>query len=140
MVEERKGLPVVDQGPRIPAPDLAGDTLDGPGSPAPPPATADELRERVIAALKQVYDPEIPVNVYDLGLIYDIGIEEGFRVHVKMTLTAPACPVAGDIPPYVESQLRRIPGVVEATVELVWDPPWTQDRMSEAARLQLGMF
>jgi FeS assembly SUF system protein len=136
---EKPMLPVVGQPPPSAAPDsdLESDTLDGS---APPPASAEELRERVIQVLKGVYDPEIPVNVYDLGLVYDIDVEPGWKVDVKMTLTAPACPVAGTLPPFVETQIRRIPGVSEAKVEIVWDPPWTQDRMSDEAKLQLGLL
>ena len=107
---------------------------------SPPAATTAELAPEVlVAAIKTVYDPEIPVNVYDLGLIYDLKITEG-RVAVNMTLTAPACPVAGILPGQVEAALRQVPGVTEAQVSLVWDPPWTQDRMSDEAKLELGLF
>ncbi len=100
-----------------------------------------DLRERAIAALKTVYDPEIPVNIYDLGLIYHIEAnEDDGAVYVEMTLTAPGCPVAQTFPGTVESRLREVEGVEDATVKLVWDPPWTQDRMSDAVRLQLGML
>lgn len=101
---------------------------------------ADELRERVIDALRTVFDPEIPVNIYDLGLIYDVDINDAGRVVVQMTLTAPGCPVAQTFPETVESALYCVPGVTEARVELVWEPPWDQERMSEAAKLQLGML
>ena len=97
--------------------------------------------EKVIDALRLVFDPEIPVNVYDLGLIYDIGVSPlDNRVHVKMTLTAPGCPVAGSIVADVERRIENIDEVPGATVELVWDPPWTKDRMSEAALLELGLL
>lgn len=100
-----------------------------------------ELKEAVITALKTVFDPEIPVNIYDLGLIYDVIIdEETFHVDIKMTLTSPGCPVAQTFPGTVEQTVLQVEGVAECTVELVWDPPWTQERMSEAARLELGMF
>ena len=100
-----------------------------------------DLRGRVVEALKQVYDPEIPVNIYDLGLIYELDVDEAAgSVHVKMTLTAPGCPVAQTFPATVESAVRGVEGVREVTVELVWDPPWTPERMSEAARLQLGFM
>lgn len=100
-----------------------------------------ELRAAVIDALRGVYDPEIPVNIHDLGLIYALEIDEGAgRVRVLMTLTAPGCPVAQTFPQTVETAVRTVPGVNEAEVELVWEPPWTQERMSEAARLQLGMM
>jgi FeS assembly SUF system protein len=98
------------------------------------------IEGKIIEALKQVYDPEIPVNIYELGLIYDIQVNPDDTVHVKMTLTAPACPVAGSLPGQVETQVETVPEVKSATVELVWDPPWTRDRMSEAALLQLGMM
>lgn len=99
------------------------------------------LEEAVIAALKTVFDPEIPVNIYDLGLIYDVLInEETWHVDIKMTLTSPGCPVAQTFPGTVEQTVIQVEGVSDCTVELVWDPPWTQERMSEAARLELGMF
>lgn len=95
----------------------------------------------IVDALKTVYDPEIPVDIYELGLVYDIGIEPEGRVAIKMTLTAPGCPVAGSMPQMVEDAIRlRVPGVTEVDVELVWDPPWDYTRMSEAARLELNMF
>ena len=95
----------------------------------------------VVEALKTVYDPEIPVDIYELGLIYDIGIEPEGKVAIKMTLTAPGCPVAGSMPQMVEDAIRaQVPGVNEVEVELVWDPPWDFTRMSEAARLELNMF
>lgn len=99
------------------------------------------LEEQVVEALRQVYDPEIPVNIYDLGLIYRIDADpEQGTVRIDMTLTAPGCPVAQTFPCTVECAVAEVPGVSEAKVELVWDPPWTQERMSEAARLQLGML
>ncbi len=94
--------------------------------------------ERVVEALRTVYDPEIPVSIYDLGLIYGIQIEDS-TVHVRMTLTTPACPVAGILPMQVETCVKALEGVNNATVELVWDPPWTPDKMSEAAKLNLNM-
>ena len=99
-----------------------------------------ELSAEIIAALRQIHDPEIPVNIYDLGLIYRLEILDGGRVEVDMTLTAPACPVAGTLPGMVENAIRQVPGVNDALVKLVWDPPWTQNRMSEEAQLQLGMM
>ncbi|AHE67820.1 SUF system Fe-S cluster assembly protein [Legionella oakridgensis] len=98
------------------------------------------LQEAVIAALKTVFDPEIPVNIYDLGLIYDIAIDEAKQVQIQMTLTSPGCPVAQTFPGTVEQTVNQVEGVKDCTVELVWEPPWTQERMSEAARLELGMF
>ena len=99
-----------------------------------------ELRERVIAALKEVYDPEIPLNIYDLGLIYRIEIDPNLNASIDMTLTSPNCPVAGSLPGEVENAARSAEGVGEVVVELVWDPPWDMDRMGEAAKLELGMF
>ncbi len=98
------------------------------------------LKEAVITALKTVFDPEIPVNIYDLGLIYDIAIQENQHIHIQMTLTSPGCPVAQTFPGTVESAVNKVEGVSDCTVELVWEPPWTQERMSEVARLELGIF
>lgn len=98
------------------------------------------LKEHAIAALKTVYDPEIPVNIYDLGLIYDVSVDEHYHVHIKMTLTTPGCPVAQTFPGTVEQAVNQVNGVSDCTVELVWDPPWTQERMTEVARLELGIF
>jgi len=96
------------------------------------------LDAEIVAAFKSVYDPEIPVDVYELGLIYGYEVRENGHVDIQMTLTAPACPEAGTLPGMVESRVTEIEGVDSATVELVWDPPWTPARMSEAARLSLG--
>ncbi|MFZ0789972.1 MAG: SUF system Fe-S cluster assembly protein [Chromatiaceae bacterium] len=100
----------------------------------------EELREPIIAALRTVHDPEIPINIYDLGLIYKIDIKTNGDVAVDMTLTAPACPVAGMMPLMVKDAVATVDGVGEITVELVWDPPWSQDHMSDEAKLQLGML
>ncbi len=100
----------------------------------------DELKESVIVGLKTVFDPEIPVNIYDLGLIYDIAIDDKQHVHIQMTLTSPGCPVAQTFPGTVEQAVNQVDGVSECTVELVWEPPWTQERMTEVARLELGIF
>lgn len=100
----------------------------------------DALKEAVVAALKTVFDPEIPVNIYDLGLIYDIAISDERHVDLKMTLTSPGCPVAQTFPGTVEQAVNLVEGVSDCTVELVWEPTWTQERMSEVARLELGMF
>jgi FeS assembly SUF system protein len=109
-------------------------------APAPQGAAAVVSDEQLITALRTVYDPEIPVNIYDLGLIYAMRIGSGGEVEIDMTLTAPACPVAGTLPGTVEDAVRQVPGVTSAKVELVWDPPWTQDRLSDEARLELGML
>ena len=100
---------------------------------------SEALRQRVVEALKQVYDPEIPVNIYDLGLIYQIDIDDG-AIAIDMTLTTPGCPVAETFPGMVEYEVSRVEGVKSAAVEIVWDPPWTQDRMTEAAKLELGLW
>ena len=106
----------------------------------PAPAVGDGLHDRVVAALRTVFDPEIPVNIYDLGLIYHLDVSDAGAVDIRMTLTAPACPVAGMMPGLVESAVRKIDGVTSSGVELVWDPPWSKDRMSDEAKLQLGML
>ena len=100
----------------------------------------DSLRERLVEAVRSVYDPEIPVNIYDLGLIYRLDVDTEGVVELEMTLTSPACPVAGTLPYEVGRVVDAVPGVTDATVRLVWDPPWTQERMSEEALLQLGML
>jgi FeS assembly SUF system protein len=98
------------------------------------------LEGEVIESLRQVYDPELPVNIYDLGLIYGISVDHLGGVDVTMTLTSPACPVAGTLPGEAESAVLSTPGVTRAAVELVWDPPYTVDRMPEHIRLELGLF
>jgi FeS assembly SUF system protein len=99
-----------------------------------------ELRPLVLDALSTVYDPEIPVNIHELGLIYDVLVDKDARVGVRMTLTAPACPAAQSLPVEVKQKAAAVPGVTSAKVEIVWDPPWDKDRMSEAAKLQLGLW
>ena len=115
--------------------------------PTPPPAAEpltfdriQEIEKKIVEALHTCFDPEIPVNIYELGLIYNIDVQPTGMVHVRMTLTSPACPAAGSLPPEVRWKVQEIPGVKDAKVEIVWDPPWTKERMSEAARLQLGIF
>ena len=98
------------------------------------------LEQQIIAAIRTVYDPEIPVNIYDLGLVYKIDINSSNEVLISMTLTAPGCPVAGLLLTQVQTAVADIDQVKAVKVELVWDPPWTQDRMSDEARLELGMF
>lgn len=99
------------------------------------------LKEQIIENLKGIYDPEIPVNIYDLGLIYSIAVdEETGDVKIEMTLTSPACPVAQTFPQTVQDSILKVDGVSGVAVELVWDPPWDKDRMSEVAKLQLNMF
>lgn len=104
------------------------------------PIEKNILKEEVIEAIRQVYDPEIPVNVYDLGLIYDIDINEERVVQVVMTLTSPACPVAGSLPGEIQTAVASVPGVTSAVVELTWDPPFTVERMSEEVKLMLGLI
>jgi FeS assembly SUF system protein len=99
-----------------------------------------ELQGPIVEVIKTVYDPEIPVDIYELGLIYDIVVDAERRVLVKMTLTSPACPSAQQLPSEVRYKVKAVPGVSDATVEVVWEPPWDKDRMSEAAKLQLGFF
>ena len=115
----------------IEAPETAAANGDGDG---------DALRQSVIEMLSTVTDPEIPVNIYELGLIYDVDISEDGDVRVVMTLTTPNCPVAESMPGEVEYRVGTVPGVRSVAVELVWDPPWTPDRMSEAAKLELGFI
>ena len=105
-----------------------------------PAANTEQLKEKVVEALKGCYDPEIPVDIYELGLIYNMEVREGGEVVIDMTLTSPACPVAGSLPPEVERKVKEIPGVMAAKVNVVWEPPWTPAKMSEAARLQLGIM
>ena len=98
------------------------------------------LEPRIVETLASVFDPEIPVNIYELGLIYDIIVDARQAVGIRMTLTAPSCPSAQALPAEVKHKVAQIPGVTDVTVDVVWDPPWDRDRMSEAAKLQLGLF
>jgi FeS assembly SUF system protein len=102
-------------------------------------AMEENLEKKVIETLRQIYDPEIPVNIYELGLIYGLQVEPSGAVTIRMTLTAPSCPVAGILPGEVESKVSAVPGVTGVKVELTWDPPWSVDKMSDAAKLQLGI-
>ena len=104
------------------------------------PGTVAATSEMVVEALQNVYDPEIPVNIYDLGLIYEIAICEAGNVKVRMTVTAPACPVAGELPQWVADAIDHIEGTGEIEVHLVWDPPWEQSMMSEDAKMALGIY
>jgi len=99
-----------------------------------------ELEQKIVEVLQTCFDPEIPVNIYELGLIYNIDIDASDNVAIKMTLTSPMCPVAGTLPPNVEAKVRNIEGVNDAKVEVIWDPPWGPENMSEAAKLQLNMM
>jgi FeS assembly SUF system protein len=117
-----------------------------PAQPAPGPSAAGKtieqklLEGKVIAAISTIFDPEIPVNIYELGLIYAIEVDAEKNVNIRMTLTAPACPVAGTLPGEVEKKVEEVDEVKSAKVELVWDPPWSRDMMSESAMLTLGMY
>mgnify|MGYP001465596157 CR=1 FL=1 len=97
------------------------------------------LKEKVITEIKKIYDPEIPVNIYELGLIYKIEVSEDQKVNIDMTLTTPNCPVADSLPKLVKNNILKIDGVLDAEVKLVWDPPWSKDKMSEAAKLELNL-
>jgi FeS assembly SUF system protein len=115
-------------------------TSAGDGTTSPPETTSDRERVRsaVVDVLKTVYDPEIPVDIWELGLIYDLDVDEGGGVRIRMTLTSPMCPVAETLPPEVEAKARGVPGVSDVKLDLVWDPPWSPSMMSEAARLELN--
>ena len=99
----------------------------------------NELKDRVILEIKKIYDPEIPVNIYELGLIYKIDIENAKKVNIEMTLTSPNCPVAESLPKMVKDNILKLDGVDDVDLKLVWDPPWTKDKMSEAAKLELNL-
>ena len=112
-----------------------------PEKPSPEgPIDTEAVKEEIVKAFKTVYDPEIPVDIYELGLIYEIKVEEDGNTYVQMTLTAPNCPAAGILPGQIESAARSVEGVYDVKLDLVFDPPWTPERMSEAAKLELGMF
>ena len=104
------------------------------------PGTVAASWELVVESLRSVYDPEIPVNIYDLGLVYDVGVSDQGEVNVKMTVTAPACPVAGELPQWAADAIERVEGTGEIEVHLVWDPPWDQSMMTEDAKMALGIF
>ena len=130
--------------PAAPAEPSAATPL-APGAPAAAPSALPEgelarLTDDVIAALKTVYDPEIPSDIYELGLIYKVDIEDDRSVKIDMTLTAPGCPVAGEMPGWVENAVAAVPGVQNVTVNMVFDPPWDQSRMSDEARVALDMW
>jgi len=134
--------PPVPSEPAAPEAPVSAGPADPPVDAAPVGGTAgvQEVQEKVLEVLRNTYDPEIPVNIYELGLVYEAKVEDSGEVYIRMTLTSPACPVAGSLPPEVESRVRAIPGVTDVRLDLVWDPPWNPSMMSEAARLQLGMM
>ena len=98
-----------------------------------------ELREKIVSEIKKIYDPEIPVNIYELGLIYKIDIDDAKKVNIEMTLTSPNCPVAESLPKMVKDNILKLDGVDDVDLNLVWDPPWTKDKMSEASKLELNL-
>jgi FeS assembly SUF system protein len=133
------------------APATGSPAADAPQAPASAESILDSMRrnilngpeaikEQIVAALQKVYDPEIPVNIYEMGLIYDIALEPDGKAKIKMTLTAPSCPSAQMLPVEVKGAAKSVPGVTDAEVEVVWDPPWKPDKMSDAAKLQLGLI
>jgi FeS assembly SUF system protein len=132
--ERQQAMPMTDTKPAESSP--------APTTPVDPVKSIEHklLEGKIIEALRQVYDPEIPVSIYDLGLIYGIEIADDKSVKIRMTLTAPACPVAGSLPGEVASKVEQIPEVKDAEVELVWEPTWDKSMMSEAAQLQLGFL
>lgn len=115
---------------------------DTPANPTPPAdgSSPDPLREPIVEALRTIFDPEIPVNIYELGLVYDVAINEGNEAVVTMTLTSPHCPVAESLPKEVEEKVASVEGVAKSTVHVVWDPPWGPEMMSEEAKLELNMM
>ena len=145
--------PAFDTEPTVPA---SAPSFDTSALTAPPPTEAAaaagekpvkadpvktlELTPKIVEQLSTVYDPEIPVNIYELGLIYDVAVEADGLAVISMTLTAPGCPAAVTLPAEVQGKVKSIDGVSDARVDLVWEPPWTKDRMTEAAKLQLGIF
>jgi FeS assembly SUF system protein len=131
--------PAPEQAPKNPTPASPPSSATG-SEVTLSPQQREDIQEQVQSALRTCFDPEIPVNIYELGLIYGIDVEASGVVTVRMTLTSPACPAAGSLPPEVQAKASCIAGVTSARVEVVWDPPWTPERMSEAAKLQLGML
>jgi FeS assembly SUF system protein len=135
LMDQRVPLPVDE-----PSASPASATPPLPATVPAGPVDVGDLQEKIIEVLRTCYDPEIPVNIYELGLIYNIDVQETGDVTIRMTLTSPMCPVAGTLPPEVQFKVQGVAGVKSAKVDLVWDPPWNQDMMSEAARVQLGFF
>jgi FeS assembly SUF system protein len=120
-------------------PSLEGQAAPNTAASASAAQDRERLASEIVAVLKTVYDPEIPVDIYELGLIYQIEVREGGVAYVQMTLTTPSCPAAELLPPEVEEKVRSVKGVTNVVLDLVWDPPWTREMMSEAARLQLNL-
>ncbi len=136
-------IPLADApAPKTDAP-LSDDAGNQPPQDAPfiaEPLNTLKFQPQLVEAVSKVFDPEIPVNIYELGLVYDLEVDSACNVHVRMTLTAPACPAAQTIPVDVERRVREVPGVNDVKVSVVWDPPWTREKMSDAAKLTLGMY
>jgi FeS assembly SUF system protein len=130
-----KQIPVV----QAPPPDAPAAT-EQTASLVPDPAKTAALKPEIIKAISTVFDPEIPVNIWELGLIYDVFVDPNDVAAVRMTLTAPGCPVAQSLPVDVANKVKSVPGVADAVVDIVWEPAWTKDRMSDVAKLQLGMW
>jgi FeS assembly SUF system protein len=128
--EEWRGGDVAEGGPNTP--DFQSATI--------PPEELERLRDDIVGALKTVYDPEIPADIYELGLIYKVDVDDNRHVNVDMTLTAPGCPVAGEMPVWVENAVASVPGVSGATATMVFDPPWTPERMSDEAKVAIGWW
>jgi len=133
-------IPLAD----APAPAPAADSTPAPAQPestfAAEPLNTLKFQPALVEAVSKVFDPEIPVNIYELGLIYTMEVDSSLNVQVRMTLTAPACPAAQTIPIDVERRIREVPGINDVKVAVIWDPPWTRDKMSDAAKLTLGML
>ncbi len=136
--------PEAESTPMTTGPTATGDVSTAAASTTPdstsPSADAGEIKERIVEQLKTVFDPEIPVNIYEMGLIYDVDVDADGATRIRMTLTTPMCPAAEELPPEVEGKARTVEGVTSVQLDLVWEPPWTPDMMSEAARLDLGMI
>ena len=151
-IEDREALKTAVEALDAPAPDEGAVPKGGPATETRstaaasetagslPPEEIDQLTTDIVAALKTVYDPEIPADIYELGLIYKVEIDDSRNVAIDMTLTAPGCPVAGEMPIWVENAVSAVPGVSGTTVKIVFDPPWDASRMSDEARLAVGMF
>ena len=142
---EASATPVVPVPPTVPAIDTSALMPPPSAKTAEPDVEADpvktlELKPKIVDQLVTVFDPEIPVNIYELGLIYDIIVDANALAVIKMTLTAPGCPAAVTLPAEVQGKVKSVEGVSDARVDLVWEPPWDKDRMTEAAKLQLGIF
>ena len=134
-------IPLADApAPQAPEPEPASEAPAEPAAFAPDLLNTLKFKPLLVEAVSKVFDPEIPVNIYELGLVYDLDVDRANNVQVRMTLTAQACPAAQTIPIEVERRVREVPGVNDVKVAVVWDPPWTRDMMSEMAKLSLGMY